>query len=210
MSSWLSMLVVCSVSNAASLSPLDPAGLMPIADENWDALSRGPARRRSHSMPHKRHRPHHDSHSLPACLGEPPGGCLPVCFPQVTPMTQCTHARGFVDLHQFPTRCRILLSAGTPPCETGQTVVFVLQASAAPPRRCMAFGQAYRRLSRCCGMLHSEAAAAATPPQHSTSRAPTLALASWRMCSLRMYLALRPPPSQVLSAIARGGVAATV
>ena len=136
--------------------------------------------------------------------------CLPVCFPQVTPMTQCTHARGFVDLHQFPTRCRILLSAGTPPCETGQTVVFVLQASAAPPRRCMAFGQAYRRLSRCCGMLHYVAAAAATPPQHSTSRAPTLALASWRMCSLRMYLAIRPPPSQVLSAIARGGVAATV
>lgn len=124
--------------------------------------------------------------------------CLAVCLPQDTPMTDCTHANEYVHLHQFPTRCRCSLSARTPPFETRHTVIFVLQASAAPHRRCTAFGQAYRCLSRCCGMLHSKAAAAATSPQHPTSRAPTSALASWHMCSLRMSLALRPPPPQVL------------
>lgn len=123
---------------------------------------------------------------------------LAVCLPQVTPMTDCTHANGFVDMHQILIRCRCSLSARTPPCETGQTVIFVLQASAAPHRRCTAFGQAYRCLSRCCGMLHSKTAAAATWAQQPTSRAPTSALASWHMCSLRMSLALRPPPPQVL------------
>lgn len=70
---WQYIYCVALVSQVPhQLLPLMALLLAAAADGDHEMLSGGPPRRRSYSMPHKRHRSH-ESRSMPACLTEFPG-----------------------------------------------------------------------------------------------------------------------------------------